>query len=286
LGAAKRTGIVGGDMTIRSKSSFPGVVVGLDPDAITLIAAMTTAPDAARQQLISDHIVALKADGVWALLDIYYIMAAHDEQASRLNWKSPGDFTLVANGTITFTADRGWQGDGSTGYLDTGWIPATHGVNYALNDASFGVYSRTNSNESIVDMGAIESPTARLTHFALRFPVSSGDQAGMINGPLSGGPTVAITNSTGLGAMRRIASNSQRHIRNGVDIGGNTTASTALGQIAFYISARNTTSGTAEFFSTRQYSLAFTGAAMTTAQHGVLYDALQNGYLAAVGAAV
>jgi hypothetical protein len=96
----------------------------LDPDALTLIAAMTVAPNAARRQVISDHIVALKAAGIWALLDAYWMLAAHDEQASRLNWKSPGDFTLAPAGVIAFTTDRGWQGNGSSGYLDTGWLAA------------------------------------------------------------------------------------------------------------------------------------------------------------------
>ena len=254
----------------------------LDPDAAILIAAMTIAPDAARRQLISDHIVALKAAGIWSQLDTYYMMAAHHEQASRLNWKNPDSFTLTASGTITFTIDRGWQGDGSTGYLDTGWIPATHGVNYTLNDASFGVYSRTNTNAGI-DMGANESPTVRLSQIAIRI---SGFQGGMANGPLTGGLLVLVADSLGMGAMRRAASNSQRALRNGVDIGGNATASVALGQIAFYIGARNTLAGTPEQFVTRQLASAFTAAAMSEAQHAALYDAMQNGYLAAVGAAV
>jgi hypothetical protein len=274
-------------MIIRSKGSFPGVVVGLDPDAITLIAAMTTAPDAARQTLISDHIIALKAAGIWSQLDTYYMMAAHHEQASRLNWKSPGNFTLVANGGITFTVDRGWQGDGSTGYLDTGWIPATHGVNYQLNDASFGVYSRTNLQQDSSDMGATAgSVTLASIIFARGL---TGGAAGRlvtrINHNTQDAPAIAaVPNSTGLSVARRTNSSDHQAFKNGAEVAAATRAS-GLTTLEFYICARNG-DGTPVAFSTRQYASAFTAAAMSEAQHAALYAAQQNGYLAAVGAAV
>jgi hypothetical protein len=270
-------------MIIRSKGSFPGVVVGLDPDAVTLIAAMTTTPDAARQQVISDHIVALKAAGIWSQLDIYYIMAAHHEQASRLNWKSPGDFTLTANGGITFTVDRGWQGNGSTGYLDTGWIPATHGVNYTLNDASFGVYSRTDTQGPYTDMSANSSILSRLSNVSLWN--NTGQFHTRVNQASAGNVVVGSSSSLGFYVARRTASAAQQNLRNGSVTGSNTTSSTAATEREFFIGARND-NGAAVEFSPRQYTAAFTGAAMSEAQHAALYAAQQTGILAAVGAAV
>jgi hypothetical protein len=267
-------------MIIRSKSSFPGVTVGLDPDAVTLIAAMTTTPDAARQQLISDHIVALKADGVWSQLDIYYILAAHDTQASRLNWKSPGDFTLTANGTITFTVDRGWQGDGSTGYLNTGWIPATHGVNYALDDASFGVYSRTDTDQSSEDGGCRDAANTNVLAVATKAANQAFARINQDGAAISG----ASVSSAGLFAVRR-ASTAVTLLRNGGGLLSGTVVSTSRPNYSVFIGARNT-AGVASLRTTRQYASAFTGAAMSEAQQLALYDALQNGILAAVGAAV
>jgi hypothetical protein len=278
---------VGGNMIIRSKSSFPGVTVGLDPDAVTLIAAMTTAPDAARQQLISDHIVALKDAGIWSLLDIYYILAAHHEQASRLNWKSPGNFTLTANGGITFTTDRGWQGDGSTGYLDTGWIPATHGVNYQLNDASFGVYSRTDVENVGVAMGARRDDLTRLLYFFPRSTADTGNRfIGFINQNGTSAPrSVANSNSLRMHAMRRADSASIGFLKNGSQVGTLSKTSSALVDFPVFISGLNE-NGSLLAPDTRQYASAFAAAAMSEAQHAALYDAQQNGYLAAVGAAV
>jgi hypothetical protein len=253
-----------------------------DPDAVALFAAMTVQPNAARQRLISDTIVALKAAGVWSLLDAVWFMAAHDEQASRLNWKAPASFTLSEQGVITFTVDRGWQGDGSSGYLDTGWTPSVHGVNYTQNNASLGVYSRTDTDGGIDFSARQTSPApSRLINFAMRL---SGVTGGMINGPLSGGLTAAIANSLGLGAMRRTASNAQQVFRNGVELAANATLSEALVAIPPYIGARNN-DGVAELYTTRQYALAFTGAAMSTTQQLALYSTTQA-YMTAVGAAV
>jgi hypothetical protein len=269
-------------MIIRSKSSFPGVV-GLDPDAITLIAAMTTAPDAARQQLISDHIVALKAAGVWALLDIYYIMAAHHEQASRLNWKNPAAFTLEANGGITFTTDRGWQGNGSTGYLNTGWIPSVNGVNYALDDASLWVYSRSDLTTGAQDMSA-NGPSGGVTWVRLRN--ANGIGFARVNQSTTAGhqAEATVSDSLRLFVSRRIGTQIEV-IKDGVPGAENTSSATILTPVSIPIAARNN-NGTYVDFSPRQYASAGAGAAMSESQHAALYDAQQNGILAAVGAAV
>jgi hypothetical protein len=269
----------------RLMAASGGIASGLDPDAVTLIAAMDVTPNAARQQLISDHIVQLKADGVWALLDTYYVMAAHHEQASRLNWKSPGDFTLTANGGITFTTDRGWQGDGSTGYLDTGWIPATHGVNYALNNASFGAYIRTHSETNVrTIMGARDIASTISAKMAILF--STDSTIARVNTDTNVNQAAISSVLVGLNAGRRSAVNSQNVVRNGAIVATGTASSENIPIYAFYISATNNGVNPVGEFDNRPYASAFTGAAMTTAQHAALYDAQQNGYLAAVGAAV
>jgi hypothetical protein len=268
-------------MIIRSKSSFPGVVVGLDPDAVTLIAAMTTAPDAARQQLISDHIVALKAAGVWAQLDIYYVLAAHHEQASRLNWKSPGNFTLSTHGTITFTVDRGWQGNGLTGYLDTGWIQEVNAVNFTQNDASYGVYSRTNIAQNASDMGTaslITYPHIRFTDGVFYVHINQTSTTDR--------PSVSVSDSIGFFVGRRTGASELYGYKNGVQVSSGTSLSgTATAGETFFICARSL-NNVAERFTTRQYAAAFTGAAMTVTQQANFYNAMQNGYLTAVGAAL
>lgn len=85
-----------------------------ETEAQTLFAAMSVEPDAARKTLINDLIAGLKADGIWAELDLLYVKAAHDAQAGRLNWKNPGTFDLIEVNSPAFHTDRGYTGDGST----------------------------------------------------------------------------------------------------------------------------------------------------------------------------
>jgi len=252
-----------------------------DPDALTLFAAMTTQPDTARKTLISDTIVALKAAGVWSLLDAVWFMAAHDEQASRLNWKAPASFTLAQQGVITFTSDRGWQGDGLSGYLDTGWIPATHGVNYALNDASLGVYIRTNTAVDGVDIGVWSNSSLRRSFVTAR---TSTDSSRAVINSSSDFPRTAIANSRGMSAARRIPTTAQQLVKNGVIVGTSTQAVTDLPTAIVYIGARNN-NGPADLLSQNQIALAFTGAAMSEAQQLALYNTTQT-YMTAVGAQV
>src|SRR5690606_35810663 len=100
---------------------------------------MTTPPTRARQLLINTTITNLIAAGLWPKLDVLYLLAAADEQAARLNWKNPGTFTCTAVNSPTFTADRGFAGDGSTSYLDTNFnISSASGRLYEQNSAHIG----------------------------------------------------------------------------------------------------------------------------------------------------
>lgn len=102
-------------------------------EAAALVAAMSVEPDDTHKGAIDDLYTALKSSPGLSAFDLFYVLAAHDEQASRLNWISPGTFTLTAtvgNGTgelPTFTTDVGWVGN-PDGYLDSGWLANTDRV--------------------------------------------------------------------------------------------------------------------------------------------------------------
>lgn len=109
-----------------------------DPDAIAYVAAMTVQPDAARKGLINELITGLKLDGIWSKLSWLSLLAAHDAQAALLNVKAPTK-SLTAILSPTFTVDRGYQGNGSTSYLESPESLTAAGQ-YTLNSASIGVY--------------------------------------------------------------------------------------------------------------------------------------------------
>src|SRR5712671_3147809 len=82
------------------------------------------------------------SDGTFQLLDIFYILATNTTTTAALNLCGTS-FSLVTHGSLTFTADIGYTGDGSTGYLDTQLAPSA-GVNFTQNSGSIGAYVQTN----------------------------------------------------------------------------------------------------------------------------------------------
>jgi hypothetical protein len=96
-----------------------GGAPALQAETVALLAAMTVQPSAGRQTLIDNLIIALKSAGLWTKCDLFYVLAAHDAQAARINWITPAQ-VLSVNGTCTFTTDRGYISDGTTGWLGAG----------------------------------------------------------------------------------------------------------------------------------------------------------------------
>lgn len=252
-----------------------------DADAVTLFAAMEVQPDDTRKLLISNTIAALKSAGIWDELDEMWMMAAHHSQAALLGWKRYRDLTAV--NAPTFEADRGYAGDGATSYLDTGYVPSADGINYQLNDASFGVYSRTNlTGNALFDIGAYGSGIANIAQ--IRALSAAGITDAWINQSGSNQVSSSPGTSTGLTVGRRTDSNETQIFRNGAVLGSNTTVSTSRTVYPLYICAR-CADGNPGGFTARQYAFAFVGGAMTTDQQSDLYDIVQD-YLTAIGANV
>jgi hypothetical protein len=65
-------------------------------------------------------------DGIWAKLDVFYIFATADSTTALLNLVSTS-YSGIANGSPTFTTDRGFTGTmgSSTIYINTQWDPVT-----------------------------------------------------------------------------------------------------------------------------------------------------------------
>lgn len=207
----------------------PGLVrISVMPQTRALANAMTTPPSAARFALINQTIRALFGAGLWSKLDVLYMLAAHDEQAGRLNWKAPGTFTLTANNSPTFTVDRGFAGDGATSDLSSTYNASTFGGRFTLDSAVLGAYeqlietasggflmsmgtSRINANAALTmqsvrvnDASAsLNAGTIAVGHYAARRASSAGREA-WVNGVLAAGPDAVA--STTIGSSFRILS--------------------------------------------------------------------------------
>lgn len=236
-------------------------------EAETLVAAMTMPPNGARRALIDTFVGALKTAGVWSKIDVMWVLAAHDEQAGRLNWKSPGSFTLTAVNAVTFTVDRGFAGNGSSSYLDTGWARLINGTGFTQDAAHISVYQRTspNGNEAVSENTggfrlAVNAGAGNLSRAKLNSSVELQAPAG---GAL---PTHVIA--------RRNDSTNASLVRDGVEVLAPTAAaSSSFGGGTVRIGVR----GTGTFVSS-QVAMLTLGAYLTDPDCLSLYDA-SNDYL-------
>lgn len=239
---------------------------GYEPEATALFARMTTQPDAARKSLINDLIKALKNSAVWAKLSTLYIMAAHDAQAARRNWIAD-QYNLTPVASPAFTADRGYQGDGSAAQLST---------NFAIsaaqqNDAHVGVWDLTNVSNNIVVIGNGNTFILPRT--------SGGSFLGRVNVTADANYGTVINNS-GHSLVNRSGAASSQGYKDGVSSGTNGSGSTVPDTTAIALLGR---SGGTPQYSNHQLAASHMGTSLTAQNAADLYSALRT-YLLAVGA--
>jgi hypothetical protein len=227
-------------------------------------------PSAGQQTKQNTLVLALKSAGVWTKMDILYIFA-NDVTGNfwKLNWKAPTTFEITEpGGALTKTSNVGVNGNGTTIYAQTGWNPATNGVNYTLTDASLSVYSNTDLTDSEYDIGCSD---ANLIWCGIR---TAANQAGvMINTTLSTFTTGGlVTNSVGFFTfMRRPLGSLQCSIwKNGVQVDQVTRAAAAIPSDNLRITTAEGSTGT-----TRVLGMAAVGGA-ANAENPAFYTSWNN----------
>jgi hypothetical protein len=242
----------------------PAAGGGFTPEAETLFAAMSPAPDNARKIVINNLIVSLINDGIWSKLDVLWVMAAHDAQAARLNWKTPASFALTAVNSPTFTTDRGYAGNGSTSSLNTGWNPATNGSQYTLNSAALGFW--VNAGTDTADSTGI-SGGAIITGSEVAFICPRGSADRMRGRMNQSAATIDFGASNigtriGLSVLNRSSSSLTTAYRNGLSVGTDAATSSAVPSLAMYVGATNV-NGAALNFVDNRFSVMLAGASLS-----------------------
>lgn len=251
----------------------------------TAFLARTSGLDVTHTNAYTTLICGLVTDGVWSQLDALYIFATADATTANLNLKSTSFPITGGTTTPAFTADRGYKGNGTTDFLKTGFVPSTAGGNYTLNAASFGFYDRTNSTDtSATQMGIIDSTDDRDqivvvaggSNTSFRINITSAD---FVN-------VSYTTDTSGMYAVRRSASNAYKAFRFGNNAGTATDAaiSTNLPDVEFYICAVNQ-SGVGTGLTTDQIAAAFIGGGLSDTDVTNLAGRI-NTYMTTVGANV
>lgn len=164
-------------------------------------------------------------------LDAYYL--ALKDADNGLNWVK-NLHNLTINGTVTMTDFKGWQGDGSTGYLGTGFNPSVNtGALYNGTTQHLGLYNHTNTATDNSVAGII--PSVGWNNEDVKFnPRTSGDLAlGRINQTVSF--SVANTDARGAYVINRQSNDTRAIYKNGVKLATDTldTNTPPKGEIVF-----------------------------------------------------
>lgn len=248
---------------------------GIVPEAAALFGRFTSPPSADRRAQINAVFVAGKRDGWLAKLDAMYVMAAADSQAARLNWVQTL-YTLTEVAAPTFTVDRGYTGNGTSSYLDTGFDPSlgtgmqqqdsAHISSYVLNDVA---------SDTAIDIG---QASAAMTYIRSR-RAGTNVMRGQISQASASDFALSPVTSVGHSMASRLSASGISGYKDGVLLGFSSVASVPLSSATF-----NLLRGNAANYSTRQIAAATIGAGLSGAEVLSMRAALLT-YLQAVGAA-
>jgi len=237
---------------------------------------------AGRLAIVDTFIVAEKAAGTWALTDDYWPLWGEDAIGGLTSLKQRRLATAV--NVPTFTADRGYAGNGTTSYLSTGFIQSVHSVAMSGANLRLAVYQRDNLAVNTSAAGVNEAATRGLF---LRTRGTTNFLGGQAN-CTSVNSTATVATSAGWSAVSRTSTpgNLLQFWKNGATITtpvpGTFTASSPTTTI--FICAHNV-AGTPTAPSTAQIAFGCIGASLSSAQEAAQYTNVQA-WATAIGANV
>lgn len=217
-----------------------------DTDAQALFARHTNQWNDTQKNAANNFIVGAKSSGVWDTLDVFMLTAGSAGDAQRATRNFKGD---VNNGTVTGTGvfnANGWQGNGTSGYIDPAYVFAT------ANSGSMGCYSLTESQSPNAEMGSANN------NLALR--TATDIAAYRINS--AAGSTAASTSSLGHFITSRLTSTEQKLYRNGAIVATGSAASATPDTASIRFGGR----GGSVSYSARVLPVFHAGKGMTDAQ--------------------
>ena len=248
-------------------------ISGYEDETIALIARFTGSPTTATKDHYNTTIKALKDGGCWAKRNAYVLYCGFDSQASLLNLKANEfNHTLAGATPPAHTAGQYFQGDGTTGYIRTNFIPTTHGgALFTLNANSWGLGSDGWHSDNLISAGARSlTGSNRLLTIKGRTGAALGYMQNHTN--VSGIP-FNLTAQNEIVSERTGAAN-DRCLLNGVQAVTGVVASVSLMDKELYVGAYNL-NGSASNFNTAKWKWFKIGGALTNDEHLAEYTALK-----------
>jgi hypothetical protein len=257
----------------------------LDPDAVrwaNAVRANGSTVSIARLAIVSAFLIAEKASGAWSLTDDYWGLWGETAAQALTSLKQCRLASAV--NAPTFLADRHYAFDAATNYLNTGFIPATHGVAYTGNVQRLAAYERVNVSSS----GAAAGARVGSSNSISLVPRNGAFMNGAVNHTAgSSSMTLALADSRGLKAISRNGGTTALGYDRGVrlaDATGLTIGSTSAPAVPLFIGAFNS-SNTPITLRAASNGFVAIGGPRSDAQELAQYNAVQA-WATAIGANV
>ena len=119
-----------------------------------------TLPSFSGQTKQNQLVVNFKSAGIWNDLDIFYVFATDgSEDFAKINWKNPGVYTIIENGTVNFTTNIGFKTAAANvaNFFSTQYSTQTNKTGYTLTDASRFTWDYDGTGTGVYD-GAFGGP--------------------------------------------------------------------------------------------------------------------------------
>ena len=234
----------------------------------------------ARLIIIDQFVFSEKDSGAWTLTDDYWGLWGENAEQALTSLKQRRLATAV--NSPTFTVDRGYTGNGTTSYVNTGFVPSTHAVVMTGTSLRVDIYDRT-SGTTGSGTSLIGGRTSTNQSLQLR-PVGAGNLlVGSVNAPVA--TTLSVVNSLALTSLGRGATAGEFYYRGvlleAVAFGA---TSSSLPGFSVFIGAANA-AGTPTGFTGHQAGFGSVGAPLSADQELARYNAVQA-WATSVGANV
>ena len=222
------------------------------------IAQGYTLPSSSQQLKQNTLLKNLKTNGVWYKLDSFAVMATDGgTNYSLIDWKKLTQMTAV--NSPVFTVNQGFKGNGTSAYINTGFIPSSLNNNYSLNNASFGywAFSFFEADANKVNIGVRNSSSLALTY------ATGSNESFLILNTNNVTNTILSTSSGAIGFrhFNRINSSGSNYYNASGLVGSNTNISGALSTLPFYLFCLNS-GGSPTAFSSTDMSFFFAGSSL------------------------
>jgi hypothetical protein len=220
-------------------------------------------PSAAQIVYLNNFCKCLKENDIYSYLDIMYIFAIDgDSDMATINFITPASYQITKVNTPTFTTNQGFDFNGTTQNLNTGFSPLNNGIHFTQNDASAFVFINDNvSVNGTVAFGASDNSDGSTNGILINGRNASGQSNTRINDNVS--LNYSSSSSIGLWQTKRLGTSGTRKYfyLNGSEVANSATVSTTTPTSSIYIGASNG-NGAATLYNSREVSFFAAGNSM------------------------